>query len=167
MNKYDDGSFKWLWKLNWTALFSTKMLANWLVVFLYPLNTFHMSPQPALATLAVTVIGRLAPMFCDHLELILYFLVLMLLDKEGFSLFNMSILTSSWLRNIHLKHVSAIHDHFWPFECHWRIKEEQTNYLRSQSYNGVLSWLQVVEAAENVVITLNTPHRLQSRCYRL
>ena len=106
-----DHLFKWLWKLNWTALFNTKMLANSLVVFLYPLNTFHMSPQPALATLAVTVIGRLAPMFCDHLELILYFLVLMLLDKEGFSLFNMSILTSSWLGNIHLKRVSAIPDH--------------------------------------------------------
>ena len=30
------------------------MLVNWLMVFLYPLNTFHMSPGPALATWAVT-----------------------------------------------------------------------------------------------------------------
>ena len=88
-------SLSCLSNLSRAALSSTKMLADCLVVFLYPLNTFHMSPQPALAALAVTVIGRLAPMFCDHLELILYCLVLMLLNKEGFSLFNMSILTSS------------------------------------------------------------------------
>ena len=43
-------SFSCLSNLSRAALSSTKMLADCLVVFLYPLYTFHMSPGPALAT---------------------------------------------------------------------------------------------------------------------
>ena len=47
-------SFSCLSNLSRAALSSTKMLADCLVVFLYPLYTFHMSPGPALATCVVT-----------------------------------------------------------------------------------------------------------------
>ena len=68
-----------------------------------------------------------------------YCLVLMLLDNEGLSLFNMSILTSSWLGDIHMLRVTAQLSLSTDY-CHWRIKAEQTKYLRSQSDNGSLFW---------------------------